>query len=154
MTESFAHSPERLLELLAREDLWLEPGGTVTVTGDATSGWTVEATNPVDSTQVPAMYARFVPSSVKVFQHINIPAPAQSGTATYRGGAAGTPAEVAADLVVSPALSGGSAAGGSVLTVNARFSVKVPILGSALESKAEPFARNLLAWKFKQLTKF
>lgn len=149
MEQSYTHSPETTLTLLASTQLWMEPGATVNVDGDSTHGWTVHVTSPVDEKQVPKQYTKFVPPGVKVVQTITVPPVGKSGVAQYRGHAPGTPAEVSAELRVDPATDGK----GSLLTVDARFSVKVPLLGSTLEKKAEPFARNLLKRQFDKLGK-
>lgn len=147
MQQNYAHSPARLLELLATEELWKEPDFDFTRTGDSTSGWNIKVLCPVDASMAPKDAARFIPANAQIIQEAAVPpANANGGVVKYTAYAKGVPVKVTADMRV------GAKGQGSSLTVDAELSIKIPFLGAQLEEKFAPRSRKLIQRQLDKLS--
>lgn len=148
MQQNYDRSPEKLLEILASEEFWKEKDFEFTREGDASSGWFVSVSTPVDKDQVPSQFSQFVTPGLRIRHEARVPVAHNSGGAvTYKAHAPGAPATVEADIAVE------GQEGSSTVTVDAKLSIKVPFVGPMLEGKAEPTARDLLRRQLDKLTK-
>lgn len=149
MQQNYRRSPKELLELLASEKLWKEKDFEFTREATSDSGWDIRVSCPVDKDQVPSQFAQFVSPNVRVIQEASVPVAINSGgVVKYRAYAPGVPATVEADITVE------GQGESSTVKVDATLEIKLPFVGPALESKAEPTARKLLQRQLDKLAKF
>lgn len=106
----------------------------VTITGDAASSFTVRTTVIAPKALIPAKYRSLVGDSVEVTetQRWNAPSGADDRTGTMTIEVKGAPMSFDGTFTVKPTSSG------CRLDVSASLSVKIPLMGSAIEKAAAP----------------
>lgn len=164
------HSPRRVVEILTTEEFWLgrrkttttEDGTSVagagpaksvdyTMTGDIDSGISVRAVAAIDKSVVPAPLQPFVTKDLSLVQRIECPpvAPeARTAQATGTTEVQGAPVEADVDFDVV-AIDDEN----SEVTIRARVTSSMPLVGGMVESAVAPFIEKVFASRLKKLAK-